>query len=102
MPKLKHSNLQVIGTIFLLFLALVLLWRGNATSNQSEPALIAQVYFDGTYKGIAPVEFKKQAGEHVIILRLDGYETKMYTIDVVSDGEDMEINLPAMLETDDE
>ncbi len=62
----------------------------------------AQVYFDGTYKGIAPVEFKKQAGEHVIILRLDGYETKMYTIDVVSDGEDMEINFPAMLETGDE
>ena len=50
MPKLKHSNLQVIGTIFLLFLALVLLWRGNATSNQSEPALIAQVYFDGEYR----------------------------------------------------
>ncbi len=61
----------------------------------------AQVYFDGVYKGVAPVEFAKQAGEHVIILRMDGYETKMYTIDVVSDGEDMEISLPDMLKTDD-
>ena len=62
----------------------------------------AQVYFDGVYKGVAPVEFKKQAGEHVIILRMDGYETKMYTIDVISDGEDMEISLPDMLKTDEE
>lgn len=60
----------------------------------------ANVYFDGVYKGVAPVSFKKQAGEHVIILRKDGYETKMYTIDVVSDGEDMDINLPDMLATD--
>ena len=57
MPKLKnrfdifkHSHLQVIGTIFILLLALVLLWRGNATSNQAIPALIAQVYFDGEYR----------------------------------------------------
>ncbi|MBP3338549.1 MAG: PEGA domain-containing protein [Lachnospiraceae bacterium] len=57
----------------------------------------ASVYFDGVYKGVAPVSFKKQAGEHVIILTMDGYETKMYTIDVISDGEDMEITLPTML-----
>ena len=57
MPKLKnrfyifkHSHLQVIGAIFILLLALVLLWRGNATSNQAIPALVAQVYFDGEYR----------------------------------------------------
>ena len=57
MPKLKnrfyifkHSHLQVIGAIFILLSALVLLWRGNATSNQAVPALIAQVYFDGEYR----------------------------------------------------
>ena len=60
----------------------------------------ASVYFDGVYKGVAPVEFKKQSGEHIIILRMDGYETKMYTIDVVSDGEDMEVSFPDMLESD--
>lgn len=60
----------------------------------------ASVYFDGVYKGVAPVEFKKVSGEHVIILRKTGYETKMYTIDVVSDGEDMIINLPDMLQSE--
>ena len=46
----KHSHLQVIGAILILLLALVLLWRGNATSNQAVPALVAQVYFDGEYR----------------------------------------------------
>ena len=57
MPKLKnrfyifkHSHLQVIGVIFLLLFALMLLWRGNVTSNQAMPAMIAQVYFDGEYR----------------------------------------------------
>ena len=46
----KHSHLQVISIITLLLFALLLLWRGNATSNQAEPALVAQVYFDGEYR----------------------------------------------------
>ena len=57
MPKLKnrfyifkHSHLQVIGAIFILLLALVLLWHGNATSNQAQSAMIAQVYFAGEYR----------------------------------------------------
>ncbi len=60
----------------------------------------ASVYFDGVYKGVAPVSFSKVSGEHVIILSKDGYETKMYTIDVVADGEDMDISLPDMLESE--
>ena len=54
MPKLKDRfyickslHLQAIGAICILLFALVLLWRGNATSNQAMPALVAQVYFDG-------------------------------------------------------
>ena len=65
MPKLKnrfylfkHSHLQVIGAIFILLLALVLLWHGNATSNQAQSAMIAQVYFDGEYR-IADGEWQK-------------------------------------------
>ena len=46
----KHSHLQVIGAIFIILLAIALLWHGNATSNQAEPALVAQVYFDGEYR----------------------------------------------------
>ena len=72
MPKLKnrfyifkHSHLQVIGAIFILLLALVLLWRGNATSNQAMPALVAQVYFDGEYR-IADGEWQKIVkGNHI-------------------------------------
>ena len=57
MPELKNRfyifkqpKLQVVGTILLLFLALLLLWRGNETSNQAVPAMVAQVYFDGEYR----------------------------------------------------
>ena len=54
MPKMKnrfkYSHLPVIGTMFILLLGLMLLWHGNATSNQAVPALVAQVYFDGEYR----------------------------------------------------
>ena len=41
-----------------------------------------EVYMDGSYIGIAPVSFKKTAGIHVITLRLSGYETRSYTINI--------------------
>ena len=57
MPKLKnrlyifkHLYLQVLGVVLIVLFALLLLWRGNATSNQSEPAMVAQVYFAGEYR----------------------------------------------------
>ena len=40
----------------------------------------AELYYDGSYKGIVPCSFKKTAGTHVITLRKDGYITKTYTI----------------------
>ena len=46
----NQSFLCTIGAIFILLLALVLLWHGNATSTQAVPALVAQVYFDGEYR----------------------------------------------------
>ena len=61
----KHSHLQVIGTIFILLLALVLLWRGNATSNQAVPALIAQMYFDGEYRIADGPWLEITEGEHI-------------------------------------
>ena len=70
MPKLKNrfyifKYLQVIGTVLILLLALVLLWRGNATSNQAMPALVAQVYFDGEYR-IADGPWQEIVeGEHI-------------------------------------
>ncbi len=39
-----------------------------------------EVYFDGSYKGIAPCHFTKMAGTHVVTLMKNGYVTKNYTI----------------------
>ena len=71
MPKQKagfqipHAHLRVIGTIAILFFALLLLWHGNATSNQAQLALVAQVYFDGEYR-IADGPWQEIVeGEHI-------------------------------------
>ena len=63
--KVNTSCLQVVGIGFILLFAVLLLWYGNATSMQAEPALLAQVYFDGEYR-IADGEWQEIAkGEHI-------------------------------------
>lgn len=47
---LNVTTLTTAGVLLLLLTAVILLWHGNTTSNQAEPALIAQVYFDGEYR----------------------------------------------------
>ena len=44
------TTLKIFGILLLFVSAIVLLWHGNETSNQAEPALVAQVYFDGEYR----------------------------------------------------
>ena len=44
------KTLTIAGVLLLLLAAVILLWHGNATSNQAIPALVAQVYFDGEYR----------------------------------------------------
>jgi hypothetical protein len=72
--KLRFFNittLTVAGVLILLLFAFVLLWHGNATSNQAMPALIADVYFDGEYR-IADGEWQKIVkGEHISSTRGD-------------------------------
>ena len=59
------TNLAIAGVLLLLLLAVILMWRGNATSNQAFPAMVAQVYFDGEYR-IADGPWQKiVAGEHI-------------------------------------
>ena len=59
------STLTIAGVLLLLLSAVVLLWHGNATSNQAVPALVAQVYFDGEYC-IADGEWQKIVkGNHI-------------------------------------
>ena len=62
---INKTTLWIIGILVVFFLAVVLLWHGNATSNQAVPALVAQVYFDGEYR-IADGEWQKIVkGNHI-------------------------------------
>ena len=61
----NKTMLWIVGIFVVLFLAVVLLWHGNATSNQAMPALVAQIYFDGEYR-IADGEWQKiEKGKHI-------------------------------------
>ena len=65
LASFNTTSLTVAGILLLLLVALVLLWHGNATSNQATPALVAQVYFDGDYRiGDGPWN-KIVKGEHI-------------------------------------
>ena len=44
---LNKKAFVLIGVLLLFLSAVILLWHGNATSNQAISALVAQVYFDG-------------------------------------------------------
>ena len=61
----NKTTLWIIGILVVLFLAVTLLWHGNATSNQAMPAMVAQVYFDGEYR-VADGEWQKIVeGKHI-------------------------------------
>ena len=62
---INKTTLWIVGIVAVLFLALVLLWHGNATSNQAMPAMVAGVYFDGEYR-IADGQWQKiEKGKHI-------------------------------------
>lgn len=48
----------------------------------------AEVYIDGNYQGIAPLNIRKKEGSYVITLRRTGYQTRSYTIYVDGEEED--------------
>lgn len=63
--KFNWSYLQVVGIAFILLVGVLLLWHGNANSMQAQPALLAQVYFNGEYR-IADGSWQKIVkGEHI-------------------------------------
>ena len=49
-PILKRSYLSVAGILFLIFLAVLLLWFNNSNSTQAISAMVAQVRFYGEYR----------------------------------------------------
>ncbi len=48
----------------------------------------AEVYFDGSYVGLAPVSIAKVSGKHEIILRKEGYTTRSYTLSIDAEKRD--------------
>ncbi len=62
---LNMTTLTIAGVLLILLSAVILLWHGNATSNQSVSALVAQIYFDGEYR-IADGDWQKiEDGKHI-------------------------------------
>lgn len=50
----------------------------------------AEVYVDGNYVGIAPVNIEKKTGNYVITLRKTGCQTRSYTVQI--DDEEKDVN----------
>ena len=63
--KFNGSCLRATGIVFILLFAVLLLWHSNATSMQAQPALLAQVYFDGEYRIADGVWQEIVQGEHI-------------------------------------
>ena len=58
----------------------------------------AEIYMDGIYKGKAPVTFAKSAGDHIFVLRADGYVTTAYSYTFDSTDTDVYIKFPDLKE----
>ena len=57
--------LPIIGIVLVIISSTLLLWHGNANSNQSIPAYTASVYFEGQYR-IGDSDFQDiKKGEHI-------------------------------------
>lgn len=59
----------------------------------------ASVYIDGEFMCIAPGNFNKITGSHVITFIKEGFETMSYTIEVLDDGLDTYFNMPDLVKT---
>ncbi len=62
----------------------------------------AEVYVNGNYVGIVPCSFKKTSGVHVVTLRMEGYKTRSYTIQVDSEEKDITFSFANLVEEDED
>lgn len=60
-----------------------------------------EVYLDGNYIGVAPVNTNKVTGSHTITLSKQGYQTKSYNIYIENDGNDVTLSFSELLEGND-
>ncbi len=56
----------------------------------------AEVYLNGTYKGVVPCAFPKQIGTQTITLSKSGYKTQSYTVVISDDSQDISWNFPEL------
>lgn len=74
--------------------------NSSSTTTDSEHTITvqkpagAQVYFNGSLKGTAPVTFTKEVGTFTISLRKSGYVNKSYTVEVLDDDDDIYFSFP--------
>ncbi len=59
-----------------------------------------EVYVDGNYVGISPVDFAKVAGSYVVTLRKTGYQTRSYTLQIDDEEKDVNYSFAELLEID--
>ncbi|MBQ3798356.1 MAG: PEGA domain-containing protein [Butyrivibrio sp.] len=57
----------------------------------------AEIYFDGSYLGMAPASTTKISGNHEVIVRKDGYETKSYRIHIDTEESDLSYKFPNLV-----
>ena len=75
---------------------------GNASSEKGEYTITVEtpeeagVYFDNLYKGLAPVTFDKEPGDHVITLRKNGYVTRSHSIYIEDVDGDLVYSFPEL------
>lgn len=49
----------------------------------------AEVYYDGIYAGVIPVDIRKEEGLHVITLRKSGSQTRSFTMQIDAEAKDI-------------
>lgn len=57
----------------------------------------AKLYWNGAYKGVVPVTFAKEIGNHVITFSQTGCLTRSYSCEITDDGNDVTLNFPDMV-----
>ena len=77
---------------------------GNADTTSTEGYYVSltgpsgvEVYVDGNYIGMAPINFKKEAGQHTVTLRKSGYTAKSYTIQVDNEQKNISYAFPDLI-----
>lgn len=62
----------------------------------------AEVYFDGGYVGVVPTNVPKISGNHEIILKKDGYQTKSYRVKIDKEEDNVKYEFPALVKVEEE